>query len=181
MKALKAGLLAGTAAFAFSMPGVGSASVPNLLVEGGGTAQVFALGNGNFLGLWGFDNRGNENELVIASENDLRDGFTSGTVVGFYNGSTAVNGGAQEFAPIDYSFTVAADTRLFDSLWVEWTGGFLVYNFEGQTRTMDSGTITRQGDPFAPTGVIPLPAAGWLLLGGLAGLGVIARRKRAAA
>ena len=29
--------------------------------------------------------------------------------------------------------------------------------------------------------VIPLPAAGWLLLSGLAGLGVVARRKRAAA
>ena len=37
------------------------------------------------------------------------------------------------------------------------------------------GAVVR---PAAQPGVIPLPASGWLLLGGLAGLGVLARRRR---
>ena len=177
MKTLK--MIAAAGALALGSGAASAASVVDLIVEGGGTPQVFSLENGRFLGLWGFDNRNNESPVTINNADDIIGGFTSGgsNIVGFFNGTNPINAGASEFDSLGYSFTIAADTRLFDSLWIEWTGGNLVYSFNGNSRTMGDGNITREGDPFSPATPIPLPAAGWLLLAAFGGLGVAARRK----
>ncbi|RMF12490.1 MAG: PEP-CTERM sorting domain-containing protein [Alphaproteobacteria bacterium] len=158
-----------------------AAAIIGLRVEGGGTQQVYALDNGNFLGLWGFDNREGANpgagSVLITGPGDLIGGFTSGAgnIVAFYNGTNPVNVGASEFDPLVFGFTVADDARLFDSLWIEWTGGNLVYQQpSGGTTTMNSTNITREGDPFRRD--IPAPASLLLLGVGLAALGLRRRR-----
>ncbi|MEM9346554.1 MAG: PEP-CTERM sorting domain-containing protein [Planctomycetota bacterium] len=152
-----------------------AASITGFVVEGGGTQQVHQLNNGNFLGLWGFDNRENANPgagaVTINSSADIVGGFTSGgaSIVNFYNGTNPINSGASEFDELTFSFTLADNTRLFDSVWVEWTGGNLVYsNPAGGTTTMNSTNITRPGDP------IPEPTSLALLAIG----GLIATRRR---
>ena len=172
-----------TAGLAMAPLSATASSIVDLIVEGGGTQQVFALDNGNFLGLWGFDNRAaGATDVTISDAADITGGFTSGasSIVAYYNGTNPVNAGAAEFDPLVFSFTVDAGARLFDSLWIEWTGGPLAYAFDGKTRTMNSTNITRDGDPFAGAAPIPLPAAGWLLLAGLGALGAVARRRAAA-
>lgn len=134
-----------------------SASIIGLVVEGGGTAQVYQLNNGNFLGLWGFDNREGANPgagaVNIGSAADISMGFTpssASSIVAYYNGTNPINVGASEFEVLSFPFTVADNARLFDSLWVEWTGGNLVYNtVTGGTATMGT-TVTRSGDPLIP-------------------------------
>lgn len=159
-----------------------AAAITGLQVEGGGTQQVFQLNNGNFLGLWGIDNREGANPgagiVNINSAADLIGGFTSGggSIVNFYNGSNPINGGASEFDELIFGFSVADDARLFDAIWIEWTGGDLVYKRpSGGTSTMTSSNITRQGDPIAP---IPLPAGIYLMLAALASLGFLRFRKK---
>lgn len=165
------------------LAGTANAASFNLIVEGGGTQQVFALNNGNFLGLWGIDNRpSGASNVTVSSQADLISGFTPGSVgniVNVFNGTNPINGGASEFDQLTYSFTVNAGERLFDSLWIEWTGGNLVYQKQlGRgTTTMNSNNITRQGDPLAAA--VPLPAAGWMLIAGVAGLFAVRRRKSA--
>jgi hypothetical protein len=46
---------------------------------------------------------------------------------------------------------------------------------------VDGGVVATEKDHITVPGTIPLPAAGWLLLGGLGALGAISRRRRAAA
>ncbi len=151
-----------------------------LVVEGGGTQQVYQLTNGNFLGLWGFDNRGaGQSDVTFNSAADITSIFTSngGSVVNYYNGTNPINAGASEFDALAFSFTVLDQDRLFDSLWVEWTGGNLVARTaSGGTSTM-SELVTRSGDPLQ--NVIPEP--GTLAIWGV-GLGVMAigRRRRQA-
>ncbi len=160
-----------------------AASIIGFQVEGGGTPQVFQLGNGNFLGLWGFDNREGLNPgasaVTIGSAADITGGFTSGagSIVNYYNGANPINAGASEFDALAFGFDVADNDRLFDSVWVEWTGGMLVYgNPSGGTNTM-SANATLDGDPLAP---IPLPATVWMLVAGLGGLFAVRRRRRTA-
>ena len=134
-----------------------AAAITGLQVEGGGTQQVHALLNGNFLGLWGFDNREGANPgagaVDITSDADITGGFISGggNIVAYYNGTNPINLGANEFDPLTYPFTLADNERLFDSVWIEWTGGNLVYQQpSGGTATMNSTNITRPGDPIIP-------------------------------
>ncbi|GAB4151129.1 MAG: hypothetical protein Tsb0016_23190 [Sphingomonadales bacterium] len=173
-------------AFGFSLLSIGAVhamAITGLRVEGGGTQQVFALDNGNFLGLWGFDNREGANPgagaVTLNDRNDLLAGFTSGTVVEFYNGTNPVNAGASEFDLLTFPIDLADDIRLFDSVWVEWTGGNLVYQLPSNgTQTMNSTQITRQGDPFAVADV-PEPASIALLGAGLLAAGALRRRRAA--
>lgn len=161
-----------------------AASIIGLQVEGGGTQQVYALNNGNFLGLWGFDNREAANPgagaVTISSLEDIVAGFipSGDNIIAAYNGTNPINPGASEFDPLVYGFTVADDARLFDSLWIEWTGGGLVYQQPSRgTTSMSDRQITRAGDPFAT--VVPVPAALPLLLAGLGALAFAARRRAA--
>jgi hypothetical protein len=178
-KTLLAAAIAAIAAFASGA----QASVIALRVEGGGTQQVYRLSNGNFLGLWGFDNREAANPgkgaVTISAASDIINGFSGGAsrIVRVYNGSTAVNPGKAQFTPVTFSFTIADNARLSNALWIEWTSGTLVYRQPaGGTATM-AARATLQGDPLTP---VPVPAALPLLLAGLGGLALVARRRQVA-
>lgn len=180
---MKTFVLIATLAASAMIAAPAAAAVVNLQVEGGGGPQsVYQLGNGNLLGLWGFDNRNpNVGAVTLNSADDILSGFRGDTsrIVGFYNGQTVVNPGKSEFDPIVWGFTLDDEARLFGSLWIEWTGGALVFRGPvGGTKTMNPN-VTLEGDPLALT-PIPLPAALPLLLAGLGGLALIARRRKAA-
>jgi len=180
---MKITAVAAALAAAVTLAAPAQAAVVGLQAEGGmGPKQVYQLTNGNFLGLWGFDNRNpNVGAVTISSKNDILSGFRGDTsrIVGFYNGRTVVNPGRSEFDPIVWGFTLADEARLFDSLWIEWTTGALVFRGPvGGTRTMEPNA-TLPGDPFAVTPV-PVPASLPLFLAGLGILGLIARFRRPA-
>lgn len=146
--------------------------------------QVYALENGNFLGLWRFNNREGINPgagaVTIDSMDDILNGFIRGrdSIVRFYNGATPVNPGVAEFTPIVWNFTIADNALLPRSLWIEWTGGVIRYQQpNGRIAGMNSRRITREGDPLS---VVPVPAALPLLLGALGALGLAARRRKTA-
>lgn len=164
--------------FICSMVGTSAhAALIDIQVEGGGIAQVYQLSDGTFLGLMGFDNRSSgASDVTITSFSDLVSGFSSGTVLGFFNGTNPINSGAVEFDELVYGFTVTAGSRLFDSLWVQWSGGDLVYSFGNKTRTMRAA-VTRQGDPLAS---VNEPSAIAIAALGLIGMVLTGRRKRKA-
>jgi hypothetical protein len=164
------------------------AAVVGLQAEGGsGPRSVYQLTNGNFLGLWGFDNRNpNVGAVTLNSAADILSGFRGNTnrIVGFYNGRTVVNSGRSEFDPIVWGFTIGDEERLSDSLWIEWTGGGLVFRGPvGGTRNMQPNA-TLAGDPFLAraSAVTPMPVPGALplFLAGLGVMGLIARVRRRA-
>ena len=159
------------------------APIIGLQVDRSNGLQVHALENGNFLGLWRFNNREGINPgagAVVVEELDILSWFVRGAdrIVGFYNGSTPVNDGAEEFDPIVWGFEVANNAMLPRSLWIEWTGGVIRYQQpNGRTAGMNSRRITAEGDPLA---VVPVPAALPLLLVAFGALGLAARRRKAA-
>ena len=61
------------------------------------------------------------------------------------------------------------DTTIVGRGWVDYNGGGGDYN---------DFLFTAQRDPGGSGGVVPLPAAGWMLISGLAGMGLVARRRR---
>ena len=183
---MKIRLAAIALAVATALAAPAGASVIGLQVDRSDGLQVYALDNGNFLGLWRFNNRERINPgagaVTITKADDILDGFFRGrdSIVGFYNSATPVNPGAAEFSPIDFSlgFTIADNALLRQSLWIEWTGGAIRYRQpNGRAAGMNSRRITRDGDPLA---VVPTPAALPLLLAGLGALGFAARRRKAA-
>jgi hypothetical protein len=96
-------------------------------------------------------------------------------IVSFYNGANPVNTSRSEFDSLRYPFTIQAGDRLYNSLWIEWTGeGNLVYNFLGRTRTMGT-TVTLTDD----NSHISVPDASimWLLGPALIFLGFSGRKK----
>jgi hypothetical protein len=160
-----------------------SASVIALRVEGGGTQQVYRLDNGNFLGLWGFDNRDFANPgkgaVTISTADDIIAGFAGGAgrILRFYNGSSPVNPGMAEFTPVTFGFTIEDNVRLSNAIWIEWEAGTLVYRQPTRGTATMAASATREGDPLSP---VPVPAALPLLLAGLGGLALIGRRRRTA-
>lgn len=159
------------------------AATIGLAVEGGGSPQVYQLSNGNFLGLWGLDNRERANPggaVTITTQAELLSAMNPGSrnrVVAVYNGTNPVNSHAREFSPLVYDFTVGDEVRLSNALWIEWRGGNLVYRNPGRGGGNMGATATRTGDPFLVT--TPLPGALPLLLAGFAALGLAARRRKA--
>jgi hypothetical protein len=180
------------AAFAIlaTFAGPAAASVIGLQVQRiGGQVQVYQLDNGNFLGLWRFNNREAINPgagaVTINSMDDILDGFIQGrdNIVQFYNGANPVNAGASEFDVLTYAFTIANNARINSSLWIEWTAlpnnAPLIYlQPNGNQARMNSRNVTLDGDPIS---VIPLPAGLPLLLAGVGAIGLMARRRRLAA
>lgn len=159
------------------------ASVIAMTVEGGGIQQVYRLKNGNFLGLWGFDNRENANPgkgaVTISAASDLIAGFSGGAarIVGFYNGATPVNPGKAQFTPVVWGFTIGDNVRHSNALWIEWESGSLVYKQPRRGTSSMSARETLAGDPLTP---VPVPAALPLLLAGLGVLAIAGRRRKTA-
>jgi hypothetical protein len=127
---------------------------------------------------WIFAGRQNENS------------FDTGVDVGF-SASVVTSGGDWESG--EWSFDATKLVDYSDAMLIFKSGnntfltGYLLANL-----TTPSGDFTnpfskgishvsayvREGDPTTPPpGVIPLPAAGWLLISGMAGLGFLGRRK----
>ena len=146
-----------------------------LQLEGGGTQQVYQLSNGNFLSLWGLDNREGANPgagaVTINSLSDFN--FISGTVVGVYNGINPINPGASNFDPLVLGFIVSDDARLYDAIWVEWTGGNLVHQRPSGGTSTAGATATLEGDPFRT----PEPASMILLGLGIFGVASLSRKR----
>ena len=153
----------------------------DFIVEGGGVQQVYRLDNGNFLGLWGFDTRNALTTGGAFTTADITGFFTRGssTIVGYYyGGNTAFNGAAAEFDAIVGPLSLPNGQRFFDSVWVEWTSGSLIFNSIGLSRSMNPSNVSLPGEPFAAAAV-PLPGGWWMMLAGLAGLVGVRRFKAA--
>ena len=179
-------MLVSMAAIAMSF-GAAQAAVVNVSVEGGGTPVVYQLDNGNLLGLLGFDARGADADNVVNLPNfefstaDITGLITSGgsQVAGYYFGPSFPTTSLQNTAvDSSYVFSVADEARLFDSLWVEWSGDSnLVFGkaFGGGTTTLGN-TVTQLGA--APIGgAVPEPGTWALMILGFGLVGSALRRR----
>jgi len=167
-------------------------STDGLIVKGatpGGQNQVYQLGDDSYLGLVGISGGGQTG--VTYTTSDL-DAFFVDPVLGYYYNTPvapgAWTGGPSDFDPFGTTFAIdalsTASGKLFDSFWVNWSDDGGVLNIlstgvAGPTDTVGLSNIL-EGDPLAEDmGVVPLPAPLVLLLGALAGLGLMGRRSKA--
>jgi hypothetical protein len=148
--------------FTFSTPLVPTVSGPTVVTSQISGGITDANGNGVTLGatnVSGFVQNPSLNPGAVPTGANSGTAFTAGTAAG----------------PITYAY------GLFDS-------GTLAGPGSGpytQLLTTVSFSLTGNGDKVSLTGnatinPVPLPAAAWLMLGGLAGLGAFARRGRSA-
>jgi hypothetical protein len=89
-------------------------------------------------------------------------------VLAFYNN----DGVGRLESPLTFRISDQGGTLTLDN--------FLAVGLRFQSANNDEGSDKLVGTPVTPPEVIPLPAAGWLLIGGLAGLAAMKRRRRAA-
>lgn len=139
-----------------------NATVVNVTVEGGGTPVVYQLGNGNYLGLLGFDSRPADADNIVNlapftfGAADITGLITSGasTVKNYYFGPSWPNALEANTLIDGDLITIDDEARLFDSLWVEWDGSSsLVFK-----KAFGSGTTTL-GNRVTQTGVAPISSA----------------------
>ncbi len=154
-----------------------------IVIEGGGTPQVFDIGGGDYLGLVGLNFAELNDEVDLASVQAL---VTSGSVSNIVAGPNSDNfvGDPAEFSPITSLFVDVldnADGRVFDALWVVFDAASEVVfsNGKGGSATL-ANRVTLDGNPLAADPV-PLPGAAVLFLGGLAAAGALRHRKTSAA
>jgi len=170
----------------------GVTTIDHARPAGGGTQQVYDLGDGTYLGLWGLYGQSDLTGSHVFTT--LLDGLFNQTPTGYYYGPLYAPGafqtGGSEFDILldDHVATPNSDgKKIWDSVWVRWTGGDLISvdpSNQG-TQTM-SATATRTGplptlqQPDPAQLPVPEPATAGVLALVAAGLTLTRRRRQAA-
>jgi hypothetical protein len=165
----------------------------DFVIENGGKpfnpseAQETALGldSNTALGLVGFQNA-TEGSTITAS--DITSEITSGTISGLLKGpaSSLVTydgpGTTLEELTIE-GLDRASDGRVFNAFYVAFDESETIVfsNLGDGTATLSAGNFGDLGEVPADLAPVPLPAAAWLMISGLAGVGYTAYRGRKAA
>ncbi len=142
----------------------------------GGTQQIYHLENGNYLGLWGISGGATDQVGLPFTSAELTEdfGINSDRIVGYYYNTPAGGawaGNPSDFTPFGATVTIDAVSsssgtgKLFDSFWVEWTGGNL-FNLAQNSNMPASATLS-------PPPAVPEPSSILMVVGGLAALGII--------
>lgn len=147
-------------------------------------SQVVYEVDGTFWGLIGLSGGANNFLSAPADSSDsllaaLNESIVSGSVLGFYlanpfgDGAFAEGSAGDALTGSNYIASLSANDRLWDSIWVNFTGGNVVFarfNSSGEMaggRNTLAGSATMQGSPF-PTATVPESSAIWLFSLGLA-------------
>ena len=166
--------------------GVPNSSTTSNLKAGGGTVENFSWANGPFAFTLEYSNE--DLTFTLGSEtltaNDVDLSSAKSLVIRTASGAsstaklTGLKFGTHSIAPISSSNGIVSYTAIgYANLANDWT-------LEGQADLIGFDSSSRPAFQFKVTdAVVPLPAAAWLMLSGLAGVGYTAYRgrKRAAA